>query len=123
MDPFVCILDYFRQVSVHHPIFRLALDSVENYIISILFNYAKFIASSQFTLNRRLPIGGFAYGMLMNALIGRPVCDRMYFPINLLSFANVTRKSSEVTVKTSPIIAKHSEKIKTAREPILNRNG
>lgn len=56
-----------------------------------------------YTLNRRGPSGGFAYGIFVNALIGRPLYDRRYRPINLLPFDNVTRSSLEIKVDTNPI--------------------
>lgn len=75
----------------------------------------------EFTLNRSGPIGGFAYGIFVNALIGLPLFDRIYFPSNLLPLESVTRRSSDVIVKTKPNKFKHRTKIATVALHIFNR--
>lgn len=74
----------------------------------------------KFTLNRSLPIGGFANGILVNALIGLPLCDRRYFPTNLLPFDSETRKSLDAIVQTKLNVLKLNSKITAIRLHISN---
>lgn len=74
----------------------------------------------ELTLKRSGPTGGLAYGILVNALIGRPLSDRRNFPINLLPFDKVTRSSSDVNVKTKVEMHTSESKIASAREHISN---
>lgn len=69
----------------------------------------------KFTLNLSGPIGGFAYGIPVNARIGLPLCDLMYLPINLLSFDKVTRNSFEIILETTMNMLQKSTKITFSR--------
>lgn len=74
----------------------------------------------EFTWNRKLPSGGFAYGILVNALIGRPLYDLRYLPINLFPFVNVIRKSFDVIVQTEPNVHKITSETKIRRHILAN---
>lgn len=71
-------------------------------------------------MKRNWPIGGFANGILKNDLIGLPLNDRKYRPINLLPFDKVTRKSSDTKLETHPNIHKIENEIKIVRANITN---
>lgn len=64
-------------------------------------------------------MGGLAYGMFVKPLIGLPLNDRRYRPINLLSFDNVTRNSSDVKLETDPKMPINVSKTTFALEHIL----
>lgn len=65
----------------------------------------------KFTLKRKSPSGGFAYGTFVNALIGLPLYDRRYLPINWFPLANVTRKSFDVIVHAKSNIHKINNRV------------
>lgn len=125
MDSFVDTSGHLQLPYILHAIAQSVQDprinSFSIYYIFVLLN-SNWISFTKFTLKRKLPSGGFAYGILVKALIGLPLYDRKYLPINLFPFGSVTRKSFDVIVHTKPNVHEISKIIKIRWLILKNRS-